>query len=113
LAKLFANAEVLAFPSTTETAGCVVAEAMACGLPVLLASDTATNQWLHATGRDGRLVTEQTPEAWAAALQELLEHPEQRQSLGAAALHTSKCYHPSWETVLREDLLPIWQAAAP
>jgi glycosyltransferase involved in cell wall biosynthesis len=113
LAKLFASSDLFAFPSTTETAGCVVAEAMACGLPVVLASDTATNQWLHNPGRDGQLVKEQTPEAWAAVLRKILKCPEQRRALGEAALQTSQNHHPSWETVLCEDLMPVWKRAAP
>jgi glycosyltransferase involved in cell wall biosynthesis len=113
LAKLYASSDLFAFPSTTETAGCVVSEAMASGLPVVLAGNTATNQWLHDPGRDGQLVEEQTPEAWAAALKELLNCPEKRRSLSDAALHTSQNHHPSWETVLCEDLMPVWKRATP
>jgi glycosyltransferase involved in cell wall biosynthesis len=113
LAKLYASSDLFAFPSTTETAGCVVAEAMACGLPVVLAGNTATNQWLHNPGQDGLLVEEQTPEAWASAIKELLNCPEKRRSLSDAALQTSQKHHPSWKTVLCEDLMPVWKSAAP
>src|SRR5699024_2866755 len=108
LARAFASADVFGFPSQSETLGDVVAEAMASGLPPVLANNTATNQWLDRPGKDGLIVEKQTPEAWSKALQTLLNHDQQRQNMVRAARRTIEDKYPDWSEVLKEDLLPVW-----
>ncbi len=79
---LYDGAELLLFGSTIEGFGLVVAEAQSRGLPAVAARGTATAEAL----RDGEtgLLTDPTPEAFAAAVAELLE-PARRARMGAAA----------------------------
>jgi glycosyltransferase involved in cell wall biosynthesis len=79
---LYDGAELLLFGSTIEGFGLVVAEAQARGLPAVAARGTATAEAL----RDGEsgLLADPTPEAFAAAVAELLD-PERRARMGSAA----------------------------
>jgi phosphatidylinositol alpha-1,6-mannosyltransferase len=79
---LYDGAELLLFGSTIEGFGLVVAEAQSRGLPAVAARGTATAEAL----RDGEtgLLAEPTPEAFAAAVAELLD-PARRARMGDAA----------------------------
>ncbi|MCA0173240.1 glycosyltransferase family 4 protein [Bacillus sp. RAR_GA_16] len=63
LAKAYASADAFMFPSTTETLGLVILEAMASGLPVIAAESGPTNEQvedgstglLYRSGRNGNL----------------------------------------------------------
>ncbi|WP_269187366.1 glycosyltransferase [Modestobacter sp. VKM Ac-2983] len=112
LARVYAGCDVFAFPSRSETAGNVVLEAMAAGLPVVLPAGERTAQWLTAPGEDGVLVSADDPDAWAAALRPLLTDGARRARIGEAARRTVERTVPRWSDVVREDLLPVWRAAA-
>lgn len=112
LAGVYAACDVLAFPSLSDTAGNVVVEAMASGLPVVLARGSRTNGWLTAPGHDGVLVDGVDPDRWACELQWLLGDRARREAIARRALASVRTAHPSWREVLMEDLLPVWRAAA-
>ncbi len=79
---LYDGAQLLLFGSTIEGFGLVVAEAQARGLPAVAAAGTATAEAL----RDGEsgILTDPTPEAFAAAAAGLLD-ADRRARMGRAA----------------------------
>jgi glycosyltransferase involved in cell wall biosynthesis len=83
LAAHYASADLLLFPSLTETFGNVTTEAMASGLPVVAFNSAAAGQ-LIASGRDGFLATGDDELAFvSAALQ--AANIDRRSACGAAA----------------------------
>jgi glycosyltransferase involved in cell wall biosynthesis len=79
-----ASADVFAFPSRTETAGNVVLEAQACGLPVVVCDEGGPreNVWpmqtaLVADARDNV--------SFASAVAQLVRHRDRRREMSAAA----------------------------
>jgi glycosyltransferase involved in cell wall biosynthesis/putative flippase GtrA len=70
LADAYAAADVFVFPSTTDTLGLVVLEAMASGLPIA-AVDTPGNRQLLSGHCAARLVGEETPGGFRSAVTEL------------------------------------------
>jgi glycosyltransferase involved in cell wall biosynthesis len=110
LAVLYASADILVFPSRNEVAPNVVLEAKASGLPVVVASEGG-GIFVSKPGVDGIVVPEPQPAAWASAIATLIADPARRQALVSAGLDDIAQRHPSWERVLAEDLLPVWQAA--
>ena len=80
-------------PSTTETFGTVVLEAMACGLPVVSA-DAPSARALLGPGHTGLLCPPTDAQAYADAVGALAADPERRRRMGAAARDASRSY--SW-----------------
>ncbi|MBM7579170.1 glycosyltransferase family 4 protein [Jeotgalibacillus terrae] len=83
LAEAYASADVFAFPSTTETLGLVLMEAMAAGLPVLAAKSGPTGEQIEA-GRTGVLFDPADPEDLFRAAGQLKES-EKRTKMGQLA----------------------------
>jgi glycosyltransferase involved in cell wall biosynthesis len=84
LAKAYASADIFVFPSTTDTFGNVVLEAQASGLPVVV-SDQGGPRENMLPDKTGRVVAGNDVEALAAALDDILSNPRQRQAMGRAA----------------------------
>jgi glycosyltransferase involved in cell wall biosynthesis len=88
LARSYAEADVLVLPSRAETYGMVIAEALACGLPVVAAAVGGVPEALG-HGRDGRrpglLVPPGDAGALSDALRTWLEDGDLRRQLRAAA----------------------------
>ncbi len=72
LAGVLARADALVLYSRYETFGCVIIEANACGVPVVV-PDTALMQELVIQGVNGLLVKPHNPKALAEALEQLAE----------------------------------------
>lgn len=85
LARLYASADLFAFPSTTETFGNVVQEAFASGLPVVGVNSGGVPD-LITCGWNGLLAAPNQPRDFARKLQLLLTTPALRQRLGRRAL---------------------------
>jgi phosphatidylinositol alpha 1,6-mannosyltransferase len=83
LADTYAAADVFAFPSTTETFGQVVQEAMACGVPVVAVRAGGVSDLVD-DGRTGVLV-EPPGLALPRAVTDLARDPARRERLGGAA----------------------------
>lgn len=78
---LYRSADILLMPTAREGFGLAVAEAMACGLPVV-ASDRSTMPWLVDHGRGGFICPLEEPAAFAARINELAAFPEMRARMG-------------------------------
>lgn len=92
LVPLYRSADVFAFPSTSqaEAFGLVALEAQACGLPVV-ASDLPGVRTVVRDNETGLLVPPNDAEALAAALADVLSHPQKRASFAATArMHAEK-----------------------
>ena len=96
LATAYASADLFAFPSTTETFGNVLLEAMASGLPSLVAAAGGVLEFAH-HGENSWLVEPDSTEAIIEGLERLLGDPELRRSLGRGALVTAR--ERSWANV--------------
>ncbi|MGE3820885.1 MAG: glycosyltransferase family 4 protein, partial [Isosphaeraceae bacterium] len=84
VAETLRTADLFVLPSVAEGMSNSLLEAMATALPCV-ASDVGGNQDLLGQGDAGVLVRQATPDAWAEALIPLLQSPERRARLGAAA----------------------------
>jgi phosphatidylinositol alpha 1,6-mannosyltransferase len=96
LAKLYASADLFAFPSPNETFGNVVLEAMASGLPVLaVAAGGPADLVQH--GHNGWLCPPGDAPAFARALERLCNDRGLRQGLSQAGLGRAGGFH--WRAV--------------
>ena len=110
LARLYASADLFVFPSQIEESANVVREALASGLPALVASE----------GGMGRLICDATGcvlpgvsvAAWRDAIAALATEPQRRAAMRVAARRQAEDLVPSWADVLATDLLPVWQSVA-
>jgi glycosyltransferase involved in cell wall biosynthesis len=84
IAVAYASSDVFIFPSRTDTAGNVVLEAQASGLPVLV-SDAGGPQENLARERSGHVIADLDPTSWVAALTPLLRDAARRRAMAAAA----------------------------
>jgi glycosyltransferase involved in cell wall biosynthesis len=84
VAEACASSDVFLFPSRTDTAGNVVLEAQACGLPVLV-TDAGGPQENLVDGESGHVLRDMDPTSWAATLARLLRRPARRHHMATAA----------------------------
>jgi len=85
LANAFASADIFVFPSTTDTFGNVVLEAMASGLPAIV-SDTGGPRELVKNGVTGYITRSLDVEDFTSATERLVADPALRQTMRANAL---------------------------
>lgn len=93
--------EILLFPSLYEGFGMVFLEAMASGMAVI-ASPTGGVPDIIRHNENGYVVPAGDPEALASAVEELLKHPEKRESLGLSARLTAR--QLTWERIADRTL---------
>jgi glycosyltransferase involved in cell wall biosynthesis len=84
VAEVFASADVFVFPSRTDTAGNVVLEAQASGLPVIVGGRGGPRENLR-PGCSGVVCETADPTAWAVRLAEILRIQPLREEMGRAA----------------------------
>ncbi|MEI7606825.1 MAG: glycosyltransferase [Rhodospirillaceae bacterium] len=108
LARLYASSDVFATPSRIEVFSNVVLEAMASGLPILVCSDSGMARVLR-DGEAGFIVAGGDPRAWSGAVKRLALDSGLRDAMGKAARQSALRDIPSWDDVLLQDLLPVWQ----
>lgn len=112
LAWLYASADLFVFPSETEVCPNVVIEAKASGLPVLVSATGGSAQCLKKPDGDGLILGENNPDLWAEAIGSLMRSPTIRARMGEEARKHIESEWPSWEDVIANDLIPVWQAVA-
>jgi glycosyltransferase involved in cell wall biosynthesis len=98
LAAVYAAADVFAFPSTSETYGNVILEAMSAGLPVVAPASGGITENLQ-SGRNGLACCPRDVGEFAAGLARLCRDPEYRWRLGQNARATAE--ERSWAAANR------------
>lgn len=94
LARAVASADIMLAPSTTETFGNVVLEAMASGLPIV-AADVPSSRALLVDGETGLLCPPRAVDVYADRILRLISSPDMRRQIGSAARQASEPF--SWE----------------
>ncbi|CAN5757781.1 glycosyltransferase family 1 protein [soil metagenome] len=114
LARWYASADIFVFPSTTETLGNVVLEALASGVPAVV-TDRCGPQDLVRTGENGFIVRGNAPEEMADRVELLLRDGELRARMASAARESAITRDweeingglaESYRTVVREATIP-------
>lgn len=77
---LFERASLLALPTKQENFGLVLTEALAAGTPVITTKNV--DIWPELEACNGGLIVDRTPEAFAAAIESLLDDPERAHNMG-------------------------------
>jgi glycosyltransferase involved in cell wall biosynthesis len=105
VARLMAGAAAFCLPSLMEGFGMAVAEAMACGAPVVVSDRGALPEVVG----DAGIVVPPTAEALEAALADLLGHPAAAAALGARAQARAAGF--TWERTAAGFLAALEAAA--
>lgn len=96
LAEIYASSDLFVFPSSTETFGNVVQEAMASGLPVIGANSGGVRDMV-APGRTGTLCEPRQPESFIRAIEACVDDNAQMAGFRQAA--RTFALGRSWETI--------------
>ncbi|MBI5329653.1 MAG: glycosyltransferase family 4 protein [Betaproteobacteria bacterium] len=107
LPDLYALADAGVFPSIGDEAfGITIAEAMACGLPVIASHIGGIPEVVGNEGNCGLLAAPGDPRAWAEAMAGLAQDPERRRILGAAGAERIRRLY-TWEASARRLLATL------
>ncbi|MGH6980542.1 MAG: glycosyltransferase [Stellaceae bacterium] len=111
LARLYASADLFALSSRIEESANALLEALASGLPVLVARDSGMGRAVR-ENETGLVLPGNDSASWAQALSDLAAQPSRRLAMSHAARADAENAVPSWQNVLAQDLLPHWEDAA-
>ena len=89
----FHSADIFVLPSVQEGLALVIAEAMACGLPVIASDHTGGEEFIQ-SGTNGIIFPSGHQESLQSSIAQLLDDPLLRESLGAQAAQDSQQF--SW-----------------
>jgi glycosyltransferase involved in cell wall biosynthesis len=110
LARAYASADLFVFPSMIDESGNAAVEALASGLPALLAAGSGVASRM-ARCAAVRVLPGDWPQPWAQAIAKLAAEPARCRGLGALARAFIEAEVPSWDQVVDEDLIPVWWQA--
>lgn len=96
LAMAYANSDIFFFPSDTETFGNVTLEAMASGLPCVVA-DAVGSKSLVTQGENGFLVPAHQKERFMEFITKLIDNRELRENMAEQSFEKAKKY--SWNAI--------------
>lgn len=96
LATAYASSDIFFFPSDTETFGNVTLEAMASGLPTVVAN-AAGSKSLVDHGKNGYRAPVERSDKFFTLIEKLVVDPELRERMSKASLEKSKKY--SWDSI--------------
>lgn len=96
LSKYYASSDVFIFPSVTETFGNVVLEAMASGLPSVVARGGGSKDFII-PGENGYLVEPNDAKEYLFFIKEILSDEELHKKLSVKAVQMAKSY--DWEAL--------------
>lgn len=111
LARAYASADLFVFPSMIDESGNAAVEALASGLPALLAAGSGVAARMGGCPA-AQVLPGDVPRLWAEAIAELAAQPRRCRQLGAQARAYIEAEVPTWGQVVGEDLLPVWRQAA-
>jgi glycosyltransferase involved in cell wall biosynthesis len=80
VADVFASADLFVFPSQTDTAGNVVLEAQASGLPVVVSSGGGAREQMVAD-QTGLICDSDAADAWATAVSAIVSQPSRHRAM--------------------------------
>ncbi|MFC1943910.1 glycosyltransferase family 4 protein [Chloroflexota bacterium] len=103
LLRYYSTAEVAVVPSLYEGFGLPAAEAMSCGLPLVVSSAGALPEVVGEDGQSGLLVPPADPDALATAIRRLLSDEGLRESMGRAGRDRAKREF-SWRRAAQETV---------
>jgi glycosyltransferase involved in cell wall biosynthesis len=95
LPALYRTADVFVLPSLVEGFGLVALEAMACGVPVVISTNTFADD-VVTDGVDGYIIPIRDPEAIAERLKYIYQHRAERDRIGDAGRRRAQQF--SWLT---------------
>ncbi len=111
LARAYASADLFVFPSMIDESGNAAVEALASGLPALLAAGSGVAARMAGCAAV-RVLPGDRPQSWAETIADLAAEPGRCGELGVMARAFIEAEVPSWSQVVEEDLLPVWRQAA-
>jgi glycosyltransferase involved in cell wall biosynthesis len=92
LIALYQRADVFVLPSRSECYGHAIAEALACGLPIVACATGAVPEMVR-DGVTGRLVAPESPAELATALQTLIDQPDLRSGMSLRSRRLAEDEH--------------------
>lgn len=96
LATAYASSDIFFFPSDTETFGNVTLEAMASGLPAVVANATGSKSLVN-HGENGFRAPVEKPDKFFTFIEKLIVDAKLREEMSKASLEKSKKY--SWDSI--------------
>lgn len=107
LARAYASSDIFFFPSDTETFGSVTLEALASGVPAVVADATGSKSLVE-SGVNGLLAPPKKTTEFAKSIIKLAQNSELRKKMSEAARQKALAY--SWDTVM-EKLVKNYEEA--